>query len=134
MVKRFRQFLLESFGEGVETFEDKIDKGDVIFENTPKNWDDVSVNSCDIKFTTRLDVKKYGVESINFDLNSLDISYTVKIDDEEERRTLRYSPSPDKVVVDKLSLFPYYAHDIVINMLEQEDEKNFMITISFGHE
>lgn len=134
MVKRFRHFLQESLGEGKESFEDKLDSKEVTFENLPKEWEDVEVKSCEVKFTTSLEVRKYGIEDIDFTLESIDISYIVTIEGEEETRYLRYSPSPEKVQIDKLDKFPYYAHDIVINMYEQEDEKNFFITISFGND
>lgn len=140
-----RQQLLEHFGNGEETFTEKIDYNDKLRNldiSTPSSWGDIESAAGTLTYTASIEVSRDGIKGIEFHIDEIAIlitsrTYKDENDDdgtEQEFEVVIKNPTQE-IEVHKA---PFYLENIDINFDEVEkdngDYSKARVEATFGQE
>jgi hypothetical protein len=123
--------LVESFGEGKETFTSPLDKyGKMrnLYISSAIGWGDVEDATGTLKYTASIDVRKGGIEDIQFTIDEIIVSIVTRVgedvDNDGEIVTYEYVFNKDNIVTDpdiEIYKMPFYLNSLELDFRQAED-------------
>lgn len=144
MVLNFNKFLKleESLSKFDEKFSDELDKTRFSIVNVPVEYKDIiqfekraSPKKISVSYTTNVISKNWGIESVDFKLNRIDVEFDIKpIDDIDKESTENIIienilPEMQEITV---KLLPFRIEDLIIDMNNSGDPNLFKFRFTIG--
>lgn len=125
--------LLEHFGDGNETFTQKLNlhgNGNNLDILNPMSWDDVESGTGTLVYDVSLDLRSSGIEDITFSISQLDVtleirSYNDKDDEDGELKTVELSFTKKDIDIENVKVkvhdLPFFLRNIELDFRNAED-------------
>ena len=120
------------------TFGAELKYIDIDIINRPEEYEDISDSKCFIEYSVVFSLKKTGIESIDFNINSVELSFEVDDHPNETKefdmefipeRTVNYNQITTEVGDNPI---PTYPRGIVIDMNKSTEISNYLVVVKFG--
>lgn len=133
MIHNFKKWnLIESFGNGIETFTQDIEMygnlRNLSVYNHPKSWgEEITAAKGKMTYTAELDVNRSGIEDIVFAIQSIEIEFEIQNYDEdgneEEPTYHNFSVEKNQIPDVKVEVhdLPFFVRELEIDFLQAEN-------------
>ena len=133
MIHNFKKWsLIESFGNGIETFTQELEMygklRNLTFYNHPSSWgEEITSATGKITYTAELDVNRAGIEDIVFAVQSLELEIEMQNYDEdgneEEPVYKTFSVEKNEIPDVKIEVegLPFFVRELEIDFLQAEN-------------
>lgn len=133
------QKMMESLGDGTETFDVDLNYSEITTYNEPAEFGEINSTSARVSYRIDLDVSRIGLEGVHFIIDKIVLTM----------ETVHYSPedkegdnpqedekiihiTPDDTDIEKYNL-PFYLTDLELDMKKSTDPKLWKIKATFGY-
>lgn len=136
----YNQFSFSKTGanRGDYSFGHELKYIDIDIHNRPEEYENISDSKAFINYSVSLEVRKIGIESIFFNVDSVELEFSVD-DYPNPGKDFDIDLIPGKTIdigqvaadVDDCQI-PTYPTELLINMNGSTDPKKFNVTVKFG--
>jgi hypothetical protein len=136
----YNQFSFSKTGanRGDYSFGHELKYIDIDIHNRPEEYENISDSKAFINYSVSLEVRKTGIESIFFNVDSVELEFSVD-DYPNPGKDFDIDLIPGKTIdigqvaadVDDCQI-PTYPTELLINMNGSTDPKKFNVTVKFG--